>query len=61
MKIWIPNPLYRLKPVLYVLAAIILIVFTHKITLTALAICLIVHSGMIVLMRSEWRGRGKLD
>jgi hypothetical protein len=61
MKIWIPNSLYRIKPFLYLLTAVLLMIFTSKAALTALAIILIVHSGMILLMRSEWRGSGKIN
>jgi len=58
MKIWLPTFLYKIKPVVYIICAILLINLLPGIVVTLVAVALICYSGWICWMRLEWKHTG---
>lgn len=55
MNIWLPTFLYRLKPVIYTILAILLFSLIPGIGITLIAMAIICYSGWICWMRLQWQ------
>lgn len=60
MKIWLPDPVYKLKPILFLFAAVILFLLMENKIVLVLAALLICWSTYILLMRYMWLDSGGL-
>ena len=58
MKIWLPDSLYRLKPLLLMLFGAILLYLSRNIYLSLLAVTCIGFAGWIFFMRLKWSNTG---
>ncbi len=60
MKIWLPGPLYKLKPWLIILAAIILPAISENFFTILISIILLCYAAYILYMRYTWRDSGSV-
>ena len=53
--VWLPQPLYTAKPILFLLAALSLMIITKNLIVTLFAICLIGYALWIFFVRFTWK------
>ena len=53
--VWLPQPLYTAKPILFLLAALSLMIITKNVIVTLFAICLIGYALWIFFVRFTWK------
>ena len=58
MNIWLPEYLYRMKPHLFLIVAVIILAFGHHFWLSALALILLSYTVYIYWARWEWKDSG---
>jgi hypothetical protein len=56
--IWLPQPLYSAKPVIFLLAALSLMLITKNVIVTLFAISLIGYALWIFFVRFIWKDTG---
>lgn len=56
--IWLPQPLYNAKPVLFLLAALSLMLITKNVIVAMFAIGLISYALWIFFVRLTWKDTG---
>jgi hypothetical protein len=56
--IWLPQPLYSAKPVIFLLAALSLMLITKNVIVTLFAISLIGYALWIFFVRFTWKDTG---
>ena len=59
--VWLPQPLYNAKPVVFLLAALSLMLITKNVIVTYFAIGLIGYSLWIIFARFMWKGAGIIE
>ena len=60
MKIWLPDSLYRIKPLLLMLAGAILLIVTDSVILTIFACACLGYGTWIIIARLMWSSAGML-
>jgi hypothetical protein len=55
---WLPQPLYTAKPLIFLLAALSLMLITKNVIVTLFAICLIGYALWIFFVRFTWKDTG---
>ena len=55
---WLPQPLYTAKPLIFLLAALSLMLITTNVIVTLFAICLIGYALWIFFVRLTWKDTG---
>lgn len=58
MNIWLPSPIYRIKPIVYMIAAVVLFLSTANKLAVIIALSIIVYSVWICFMRLLWKDTG---
>jgi hypothetical protein len=58
---WLPQPLYTAKPVVFLLAALSLMLITNNVLVTLFAICLFGYSLWIFVTRLMWKDTGIVE
>ena len=58
---WLPQPLYISKPLIFLLAALSLILITKNVIVTLFAICLIGYALWIFFVRFTWKDTGLVE
>ncbi len=59
--IWLPQPLYNAKPVIFLLAALSLLLITRSMIVELFAICLIGYAFWIFFVRFTWKNSGIVE
>jgi hypothetical protein len=57
MKIWLPDSLYRLKPLLLILLGVILLLASKHILLSLLALSYMGYGAWIMIVRFMWKDK----
>ena len=60
MKIWLPDSLYRVKPLLLMLAGAVLLLVTNSVILTILGSACLGYGTWIIIARMMWSNAGML-
>ena len=58
---WLPQPLYTAKPLIFLLAALSLMLTTKNVIVTLFAICLIGYALWIFFVRFTWKDTGLVE
>ena len=58
---WLPQPLYTAKPLIFLLAALSLMLITKNVIVTLFAICLIGYALWIFFVRFTWKDTGLVE
>ena len=58
--IWLPDSFYRLKPLILMFAAALLLLASDNLLLSLLAVACIGYSVWILFMRLSWSNAGKI-
>lgn len=58
---WLPQPLYNAKPVVFLLAALSLMLITRNAIVTVFAVALIGYSLWIFFVRFMWKDAGMVE
>ena len=58
---WLPQPLYNAKPLIFLLAALSLMLTTKNVIVTLFAICLIGYALWIFFVRFTWKDTGLVE
>jgi hypothetical protein len=58
---WLPQPLYIAKPLIFLLAALSLMLITKNVIVTLFAICLIGYALWIFFVRFTWKDTGLVE
>jgi hypothetical protein len=56
MKIWLPDSMYRVKPLFLMLLGAILLYLSNNFFLFIIAVWCIGYAGWIIVMRTVWMG-----
>jgi multisubunit Na+/H+ antiporter MnhC subunit len=59
--IWLPQPLYHAKPVIFLLAALFLMLLTNNPIVVVFSIGLISYALWILFVRFTWRNSGIIE